>query len=106
MGAIQKLKQMDNKTYNERSPSDLGYTIGLQDAIDALREAFKDADTEKTFHYRKITDGVSIGEAYTHHRSRYEFYDGKCDAYAEAIKALKANLESINKEYVVWGVYV
>ena len=92
---------MDNKTYNDRSPSDIGYTIGLQDAIDTLRLAFKYADTEKTFHYRKITDGVAIGEAYTNHRSRYEFYDGKCDAYAEAIKALKVSLESINKEYAV-----
>lgn len=87
--------------YNDRSASDLGYTVGLQDAIKVMREAFKDADTEKTFHYSKITDGVTIGEAYTHHRSRYEFYDGKCDAYAEALKALKANLEFINKEYAV-----
>ena len=91
---------MKNMTeYNDRSASDLGYTVGLQDAIKVLQKAFEDADTEKTFHYRKITDGVAIGESYTHHRSRYEFNDGKCDAYAQALKALEANLEWINKEY-------
>ena len=81
------------KEADSKEPSDHGWTHALQDAIEVLNACKKDAETDKGYHYNKITYGkgnVPLGDMYKHHRSLYEFYDGKCGALAEAITVLQS----------------
>ena len=78
--------------------SDLGYVAALNDAIEQMQKLFHSADRMKGCHYTAM-GSADTTERYRDNRVQYEFYEGKCDAYGEALKALKDNRKSINKEY-------
>ena len=85
---------MDN---THTTPSDLGFNAGLNDLLENVSNLFDSADRTRGCYYTAM--GASdTEEKYRENRLQHEFYDGKCDAYADTLKWLRHTLECIKKE--------
>lgn len=78
--------------------SDIGFMAGLQDAIEHMTEKYDSASRMRGCHYTGM-NAADTTEARREHRAQYEFYDGKRDAYADALKALHTAHKQLMKEY-------